>query len=102
MENRQKLQNIYECVKEIGLAKNQYDFSKLCGRTSAWFSCIKARNQPFTPAAALTLSHTLRMCADEMLEEQQYRQAIKLSEFLLNDTYCSIRKRHSDFLGCGL
>ena len=102
MKNRQDIQNIYESIKAIGLVKNQYDFSKLCGRTAAWFSCVKTRNQPFTPAAALTLSLSLRMRANEILEEQQYRRAIELSELLLDGTYDSIRKKQAEHLGCGL
>lgn len=102
MKNRQDIQNIYESIKAIGLVKNQYDFSKLCGRTAAWFSCLKTRNQPFTPAAALTLSLSLRMRANEILEEQQYRRAIELSELLLDGTYDGIRKKQAEHLGCGL
>jgi HEAT repeat protein len=82
------------------LVKNQYDFSKLCGRTAAWFSCLKTRNQPFTPAAALTLSLSLRMRANEILEEQQYKRAIELSELLLDGTYDSIRKKQAAHLAC--
>jgi len=100
MEHRKSIQNIYETVKAIGLVKNQYDFSKLCGRTAAWFSCVKTRNQPFTHSAALTLSLSLRMSASEMLEEQRYRQAIELSELLLDGTYDSIRKKQAEHLGC--
>jgi hypothetical protein len=102
MENRKSIQNIYETVKAIGLVKNQYDFSKLCGRTAAWFSCVKTRNQAFTPAAALTLSLSLRMRANEILEEQQYRRAIELSELLLDGSYDSIRKKQAERLGFGL
>ena len=102
MKNRQDIQNIYESIKAIGLVKNQYDFSKLCGRTAAWFSCVKTRNQPFTHSAALTLSLSLRMRANEILEEQQYRRAIELSELLLDGTYDSIRKKQAEHLGCGL
>ena len=102
MKNRQDIQNIYESIKAIGLVKNQYDFSKLCGRTAAWFSCLKTRNQPFTTAAALTLSLSLRMRANEILEEQQYRRAIELSELLLEGTYDGIRKKQAEHLGCGL
>jgi hypothetical protein len=100
MENRQHLQNIYETVKEIGLVKNQYDFSKLCGRTAAWFSCVKTRNQPFTPSAAITLSLTLRMRACDIVEEQRYKQAIELSELLLEGTCESIRIKQIKQLGC--
>ena len=102
MKNRQDIQNIYESIKAIGLVKNQYDFSKLCGRTAAWFSCVKTRNQPFTHSAALTLSLSLRMRANEILEEQQYRRAIELSELLLDGTYDGIRKKQAEHLGCGL
>jgi hypothetical protein len=42
------------------------------------------------------------MRANEILEEQQYRQAIELSELLLDGTYDSIRKKQAEHLGCGL
>ena len=102
MENKQTIQNVYESVKALGLVNNQYDFSKLCGRTAAWFSCIKTRNQQFTPAAALTLSLTLRMKACEILNEPQYRQVMELSELLLDGTCDNIRKKQVEYLGCEL
>lgn len=102
MENRQNIQNIYECVKEIGLVRNQYDFSKLCGRTAAWFSCVKTRNLQFTPAAAITLSLTLRKCADDMVEESKYLKAIELSEKLIASTNENLRKKQREYLGCEL
>ena len=102
MKNRQDIQNIYESIKAIGLVKNQYDFSKLCGRTAAWFSCLKTRNHNFTPSAAMTLSITLRMRANEILDETNYLKAIELSERLLEGTYDDIRKKQHVNLGCGL
>jgi hypothetical protein len=100
MKNRQDIQNIYESIKAIGLVKNQYDFSKLCGRTAAWFSCLKTRNHKFTPAAAMTLSITLRMRANEILDETNYLKAIELSERLLEGTYDDIQKKQYVNLGC--
>ena len=102
MENRQNLQSIYESVKEIGLVRNQYDFSKLCGRTAAWFSCVKTRNHQLTPAAAITLSLTLRKCADDMVEESKYLKAIELSEKLITSTNENLSKKQREYLGCEL
>ena len=36
---------IYDLVRASGLAKNQYEFSKLCGRSKSWFSSITARGR---------------------------------------------------------
>ena len=35
--------SIFFLVRDAGLARNQYEFSRLCGRNPTWFSCIAAR-----------------------------------------------------------
>lgn len=36
---------IYDLVRASGLAKNQYEFSQLCGRSKSWFSGITTRRR---------------------------------------------------------
>ena len=46
---------IYDLVRASGLAKNQYEFSRLCGRSKSWFSGVAARERTikFTTLAIL-------------------------------------------------
>lgn len=83
MKNEQILDSIYQDVKALGLVNNQWDFSIMCGRTPAWFSCIKARNLLMTTDAVLTLSHNIRMKAQNTVDESTYAQAVALSDKLV-------------------
>jgi hypothetical protein len=60
MEKISQIQVIYEDLLELKIIENQADFSILCGRTPAWFSCLKARRLPITTDAVLTLAFKLR------------------------------------------
>jgi len=60
MEKISQIQAIYEELLELRIIENQTDFSILCGRTPAWFSCLKARRLPMTSDAVLTLAFKLR------------------------------------------
>ena len=96
MEDHINIQMLYERVKSLGLAHNQYVFSRMCGRTPAWFSCIKSQKKDMTPAAAMTLSVNLRMQASS-LNKPQHDEALALSELLLNATCAQLQKQYA---GC--
>lgn len=36
---------IYELVRAAGIVRTKNEFSKLCGRTSGWFSCLLSRQE---------------------------------------------------------
>ncbi|MDO8973820.1 DUF6626 family protein [Reyranella sp.] len=51
---------IYHQLRDIGVVKSQYEFSKLCGRRNTWFSSIKARNRSASVSAVYTLANNLK------------------------------------------
>lgn len=77
------LEALFQCCKQLGLVETQYDFSKLCGRRSTWFSASKCRNLPISTHAAVTLSVRLRQRAETELPPKQRVHARRLSETLL-------------------
>jgi hypothetical protein len=93
MKNDEFLEQIYEDVKALGLIENQWDFSLMCGRTGAWFSCIKARDLPLTADAALTLSLNIKSRIEGCGDESKQAVAEKLSKQLIERVQMRIRKR---------
>jgi hypothetical protein len=93
MKNDEFLEQIYEDVKALGLIENQWDFSLMCGRTGAWFSCIKARDLPLTADAALTLSLNIKSRIEGSGYESKQAVAEKLSKQLIERVQMRIRKR---------
>ena len=100
MNEQINIHSLYDAVKRLGLADNQYVFSRLCGRTPAWYSCIKSRKFSITPAAAMTLSASLRIKAQSLASKIAQDEAIALSTMLLDDTCAVITTRQSEYLGC--
>ena len=101
MKNKTYLTSIYDDIKALGIIDTPYDFSRLCGRTPAWYSCIKARDLPLTADAALTLSISLRIKA-EQAEAEQHRKIIEFSDLLLARTYSEIHAQQKNLLDCEL
>ena len=100
MNEQINIHSLYDAVKRLGLADNQYVFSRLCGRTPAWYSCIKSRKFSITPAAAMTLSASLRMKASSLPNRKTQDEAIALSALLLDNTCAQITAKQSEYLGC--
>lgn len=93
MTNDDMLDAIYEQAKALGLVANQYDFSELCGRTPAWFSAIKSRRLPMTTDAAVTLSHSIRQQAAQMVDAAQHDAALSLSDTVLEHAHAGVSRR---------
>ena len=100
MNEQINIHSLYDAVKRLGLAENQYVFSRLCGRTPAWYSCIKSRKFNITPAAAMTLSVSLRMKASSLPNKTAQDEAIALSTMLLDNTCAVITSKQNEYLGC--
>ena len=83
MQENHPIQHIYEELKRLRIVGNQYEFSRLCGRAPVWFSCIKARQLPFTSDAALTLAYRLRRIAANSLSENTQSQLLRIADVLL-------------------
>ena len=100
MNEQINIHSLYDAVKRLGLADNQYVFSRLCGRTPAWYSCIKSRKFSITPAAAMTLSVSLRMKAQSLPSKTAQDEAIALSALLFDNTRAQIIAKQGKYLGC--
>jgi hypothetical protein len=83
MNNRSFIQNIYTTTQSLGITNTQDNLSRLCGRTPAYISSIKARNIPLSTSAALTLHMNINQHIDKKLPKRQKSIAKKLSEILL-------------------
>jgi len=102
MRNSDYLEDIYNDLKALGFVSNQYDFSIMCGRTPAWFSCIKARRLPLTTDAALTLSHNIKAKANTINDAKLHRHAITLSKILIEQAQQQIGAKLARHSGCSL
>ena len=100
MNNEQFLEQAYNDTKALGFVDNQWDFSLMCGRTGAWFSCIKAKNMPMTSDAFLTLSHNIRTRANETVDAIAHRAAVSLSERLIEQAQAQIGRKQMRLSGC--
>ena len=85
MKDNHPVQHIYEELKQLHVVSNQTDFTRLCGRTPMWFSCIKARQLPLTSDAALTLAYRLRRIAKNSLCENTHNRLVRISAVLIHD-----------------
>ena len=93
METNNILDRIYAELKALGVVANQYDFSVMCGRTPAWFSCLKARRLPMTTDAALTLAFRLRRRAQASICSHTHDSLIGISERLLTCAAQQVAKK---------
>ena len=100
MENKQLLDSLYNDVKALGLASDQFDFSVMCGRSPAWFSAIKARNLPLTTDATLTLSYNIRHKAEAIADADTQSGAMRLSDLLIEQAQQQIGRKLARSSGC--
>jgi len=77
------LTKLFGQCKNLGIVKNQYEFSRLCGRQQSWYSASKCRNVQISTDAAVTLSVMIEKRAREELPEDIRPYALNLSRLLL-------------------
>jgi len=102
MKNKELLNTLYNDVKALGLASDQFEFSIMCGRSPAWFSTIKARNLPLTTDAALTLSFNIKTKAAVILDLSAKSDAMRLSNLLIEQAQQQIREKLARNSGCSI
>jgi hypothetical protein len=83
-QNSPFLQLLYDSCRNLGLVQNQYEFSKLCGRKTTWFSASKSRDLPLSKNAAVQLSIKLKHKADTDLPRKLQPTARRLSNMLMD------------------
>ncbi len=93
MNEKHPIQSIYEELLHLKVVENQTDFSIMCGRMPAWFSCLKARRLPITTDAALTLAFKLRRRARTSISPQTHEQLMRISERLLLCAEAQVAKK---------
>jgi len=87
------VQKIYEELRDMRVVSNQSEFSKMCGRTPMWFSCLKSRDLPLTSDAALTLAYRLRRIARHSLCDATHDRLLRISEVLLDKANSNVEMR---------
>ena len=82
MEEKQTIEGVYDSLKALNIVYNQADFSRLCGKSAMWFSCLKARRLSITADAALTLAYKLRRKARTSICPTTYSELMTISDAL--------------------
>ena len=93
MKKSHPIQNIYDELRDMRIVSNQSEFSRMCGRTPMWFSCLKSRNLPLTSDAALTLAYRLRRIAKNSLCENTHCRLLRISDVLLANANANVEMR---------
>ena len=78
MENKQKLQTLFDQVRELGVVRTQYEFGILCGRDKSWLSSSKSYNRDASLGVLLTLAWKLDRMQETSIEETRKADAKKL------------------------
>ncbi len=91
-KNTHFLTTVYSIFKSLNLCESQYDFSRLCGRSRAWFSASKCQDLPFSTEVAMTLIMRLQ----EFMAKPDLPAAKKQdAEYLCNILKSVVRTRLS-------
>ena len=69
MENKQRLQTLFDQVRDLGVVRTQYEFGILCGRDKSWLSSCKAYNRDASLGVLLTLAWELDRMQETSIEE---------------------------------
>ena len=70
--------SIYQQIREAGVVASQYEFSRLCGRSKTWFSCLAARDLSMSITALGVLTANVERIA---LAEADAERACQLKVF---------------------
>jgi hypothetical protein len=93
MKEKQTIEGVYDSLKALNIVYNQADFSRLCGKSSMWFSCLKARRLSITADAALTLAYKLRRKARTSICPITYSKLMTIGDELLEIAEKKIAKK---------
>jgi hypothetical protein len=93
MEENHTISSVYDSLKALNIVDNQADFSRLCGKSAMWFSCLKARRLNITADAALTLAYKLRRKARTSICPNIYSKLMLISDELLELAEKNIEKK---------
>ena len=78
MENKQKLQTLFDQVRDLGVVRTQYEFGILCGRDKSWLSSSKSYNRDASLSVLLTLAWKLDRMLETSIEETRKADAKNL------------------------
>ena len=93
MQQNHIISSVYDSLKALNVVDNQADFSRLCGKSAMWFSCLKARRLNITADAALTLAYKLRRKARTSICPTTYSKLMLISDELLELAEKNIEKK---------
>jgi len=78
MENKQKLQTLFDQVRDLGVVRTQYEFGILCGRDKSWLSSSKSYNRDASLGVLLTLAWKLDRLQKTSIEDTRRADAKNL------------------------
>lgn len=75
--------DILALAKQHGIASTQQQLSRLCGRNSSWFSCLKARQERMSVEGITTLATNVMRLADIHPDWQRQTPLMELHTSLM-------------------
>ena len=78
MDNKQKLQKLFDQVRDLGVVRTQYEFVVLCGRDKSWLSSSKSYNREASLGVLLRLAWKLDQMQETSIEEARREDAKNL------------------------
>lgn len=90
MKNTLKTENIYMELKSLGIIDNQIGFSKLCGKSTMWYSCIKSRNLSISSSASIHLAMKLKTIARSELCNSRYNKIQSIIDLIISEAEASM------------
>jgi len=76
---------LYIITKNAGLVDNKYEFSKFCGRSSGWFSCVSARGDKASIAALGIMAARIDWYAREEAPGERRQQLKALHSIVMEE-----------------
>jgi hypothetical protein len=90
MKNTFKTDEIYMELKALGIIDSQISFSKLCGKSTMWYSCIKSRNLPISSSASIHLAMKLKTIARSEICNSRYNKIQTIIDLIISEAEASI------------
>lgn len=92
--------SIYRRVRDLGLVRNQYEFSALCGRTTTWFSAIGAKRLEMSIASLGLLLANIAMRAEATADVARRAALMELHSQLSRELTARCQERAMALARC--
>ena len=92
--------SIYLRVRDLGLVRNQYEFSALCGRTTTWFSAIGAKRLEMSITSLGLLLANIAMRAEATPDAARRAALMELHSQLSHEVTARCQERAMALARC--